>query len=129
MLIETDKAELGDKRLNPDEAVIKEREELLSMAAKNKIAGQAELEDPRRSLGPRISYTDLIARLRLIIPELHATDGSPGNIALYYPRDPKELEEAIREGLAVADEFFIFHKYVGGFPKEDIPEYSHIDID
>jgi hypothetical protein len=129
LLIEPDRNELGDKRLNPEEAVIRERESLLQLAAQKKIGSQAELENPDRSLGPRLQYTDIISRLRKIIPDLVVKEGSRGSVALYFPRNRKELEEAQREWEWGKDEFFMKYKYVGGFPKNETFEYSHIDID
>jgi hypothetical protein len=129
-LVETDPLELTDKRLDPAEAVCREREELLKQSAQFKIPGQNELEDPDRSLGPRLSFQELINRLTRISPDLKARDGSAGNIALYYPRTTQELDQVLRDGSAYSsDVFFMFHKYVGGLPKTDIPEYSYVDID
>lgn len=130
-LVEADINELGDKRLDPIESVASQREKALQQASQYKIAKQEELEDQNRSLGPRLQYTELISRLKRAIPALKVMDGSPGNIALYFPRDRKELEEATNnwDYLEGKDTFFLQYKYVGGFPKAEIPEYSTIDID
>lgn len=128
MLIETDIHELGDKRLNPEEGVIRERENCLKAASKYVIEDQAELQNSQRAEGARLSYTALLSRLMKIAPGLNARDGSPGNLALYYPRSPKELDAALREG-GSSDLFFVFNKYVGGFPKEELPEWGYVDID
>lgn len=140
MLVQVDRNELGDKRLNPAEAVAKAREECLALASKKRIAGQDELEDPDRAFGPRLQFTEVITKLRRIIPTLKVLDGSPGNVALYAPRDNKEIEgireqwdqenaDAVLRGRKAQDVFFLLHKYVGGFPKEDIQEYGTVDVD
>lgn len=127
-MVETDIHELGDKRLNPDEGVIKEREALLKKASVYKIKDQGELQNPKRSDGARLGFSAFLSRLKKIIPELKEKDGSPGNLALYYPRTERQLDEALREG-GQNDIFFIFNKYVGGFPKEELPEWGYVDID
>jgi hypothetical protein len=129
VLIEPDRNELGDKRLDPKENNAKLTEDCLTQASQFKIGQQAELEDPKRALGPRLQYTDFISRLKRIIPSLKAVDGSLGNIALYFPRNAKEIEAAQLEWEWGKDIFFLHHKYVGGFPKKELAEYSTIDID
>lgn len=128
-LVEADINELGDKRLSPEEGVFREREALLARCAHNKIGGQTELEDPERSGGPRLQYTELVSRLRRCIPGLMAVDGAPGSVALYYPRNREEYNEARSEWEWGRDEFFLTNKYVGGFPKQEIAEFSHVLID
>lgn len=132
-MVETDIHELGDKRLNPEEGVIKEREALLTKASKYRIYGQDELEDPDRALGPKLSYTEVISRIRRAQPQLKAIDGSPGNIALYFPRNPKDYAATCQEWDwehdSLKDPFFRYNRYVGGFPKHELPEYSTVDID
>lgn len=128
MLVETDIHELGDKRLNPEEAVIREREDLLRNASRNKLSAQKELEDPSRSGGPRIQFSEFCSKLRRAIPEIRVVRGSPGNVALYFPRDHKEYESAAAEWEG-RDRFFLTYKYVGGFAKDDIHEYSHVILD
>src|SRR6185312_5745016 len=127
-MVETDRLELGDTRLNPDEAVIREREDLLTKASKYKIEDQSELEDAKRSEGARLHFTELLRKLQVIAPGLQARDGSAGNLALYYPRTPEQLNVALREG-GQNDIFFIFNKYVGGIPKDELPEWGYVDID
>ena len=129
MLIQADRNELGDKRLDPKEGVVQKREECLAMAAKKRLAGQDELEDPSRALGPRIQFSEMVSKLKRIIPGLHVVDGSPGSVALYFPRNRQEFEDAQRGWQNDRDYFFLKHKYVGGFPKEPLQEYSTVDID
>lgn len=131
-LVEVDKNELGDKRLNPEEAVCREREALIEKAAVFRMPDQAEMENPDRQYGPRIPFQNLLDRLRSLAPALAAKNGSLGNVALYFPRTAEELDEAIREGQGIDTndpEFFLHHKYVGGFPKEELPEFGYMDTD
>ena len=131
--VETDKRMLGDSHLDPAENVIKQREELLTKAGKFRIYGQDELEDPERAFGPHLQYTELISKLRKVAPKLKAIDGSPGNIALYFPRSAKDYADTLREWDwehdNKRDPFFRRMRYVGGFPKHSLPEYSTVDID
>ena len=124
---------LGDAHLDPKEGVIREREKCLKDASKFRLFGQDELENPERALGPRLQYTQLISRLKLIAPELRALDGSEGNIALYFPRTARDYADTLREWdytqIGKDDKFFQAYRYVGGFPKQEIPEYSTVDID
>lgn len=129
MLVQCDRNELGDARLNDVESVAREREKCLSLAAQKRIAGQDELEDPMRAFGPRLQHSEFIARLKRIIPALKVVDGSPGNVALYFPRNRKEFAEAEESWTADKDFFFLKYKYVGGFPKEELQEYGTVDID
>jgi hypothetical protein len=115
MLWQTDINELGDKRLNEKESVIRLREECLAEASVCKIDGQDELEKAERSAGPRMYYTEIISRIRKENPQFYVKDGIPGNVALYAT---VMNEEGIPE-----------ERYVGGIPKEWLPEYSHVILD
>ena len=139
--VETDRAELGDKRLNPEESVIRERESLLSICATRRIWGQDELEKAERADGPRLPYTELLRRIRLCNSAIVAKDGMEGSVALYIRKRPEEYTESdnilrFQPWLAremnipvPKDEFFIDHKYLTGFKKEAIAEYSYVTID
>lgn len=129
MLVQPDSRELGDQRLDPKENVAKLREELLAVEAKKRLYKQEELEDPSRALGPRLQFTEVISRLRRIIPSLKVLDGSPGSVALYVPCNDAELKEATEAWQNDRDVFFLRNKYVGGFPKQELQEYSTVDID
>src|SRR3989442_1681320 len=85
LLFETDKRMLGDSHLDPRENVIKLREQCLKFASQYITGDQAELQNAKRSDGARIPYTQLLARLKKICPQLTVREGSPGNLALYYP--------------------------------------------
>lgn len=127
-LVQTDIMELGDKRLSPEEALIREREELLKQAATRRIAGQDELEDVNRSSGARMSYVDVIRRVRKANYEIHVVDGAPGNVAFYLPRKKHEFPDP-QERDWTKSEFFWDHRYIGGCPKTELPEFSHVDVD
>lgn len=131
--VETDKRMLGDTHLSPQESVFREREKCLKDASKFRLYKQDELEDPERALGPRLQYTEFVSRLRRILPEMRFLDGSEGNIALYVPRRAEDYLATLREwdyGMKGKDDkFFQFHRYVGGFPKQPLPEFSTVDID
>ena len=129
MLFETDKRMLGDSHLDPRENVIKLRELCLKQASRYITDDQEELQNAGRSEGPRLSHAELLTRFKKICPKLTSKEGSPGNIALYYPRNPDELYEALTDGGYSTDTFFIFNKYVGGMPKEELPEWGYVDID
>lgn len=129
MLFETDRRMLGDSHLDARENVIKLREQCLKLASKYITEDQAELQNSGRSAGSRIPHTELLKRLKKICPQLTAREGSPGNLALYYPRNSDELYEALTDGSYSTDVFFIFNKYVGGMPKEELPEWGYVDID
>lgn len=129
MLVQPDRNELGDKRLNEDEAVYKLREECLNKASANRLYKQEELENPNRAFGARIQFAEMVAKLQRLIPSMRVLDGSPGNVALYTPRNRSEFEEAKRGWQNDRDIFFMRYKYVGGFPKKELPEYSTVDVD
>lgn len=128
MLFQTDINELGDKRLDPIENVAKLREKCLKDASKYKIEDQDELQNSKRSEGTRMGYAQLLSRLQKIVPDLTAREGSPGNLALYCLRSDGQLDAALREG-GNSDLFFIFNRYVGGLPKQELPEWGYVDID
>lgn len=125
--VEPNRAMLGDAHLSPEEAVCREREDLLKKASRSRIHGQAELEDPNRAAGPRLHYSEIIRRLRTINPSLKFLDGTPGNVAVYAPKRRNEYDSEERD--ISKPEFFWHHRYVGGFPLEWLPEYAHVTLD
>lgn len=130
MLIQTDIAELGDKRLSPEEAVAKEREELLAIEAKKKVSGQEEMEDPRRAEGPKIYWSDFLRRLLTLNPEIRPRDGMEGSVALYIHKRPDEFMAGDLYGdVPPGGQFFVDHKYVTGFPKRQLSEWSIVEVD
>ncbi len=128
MLIEPDRDQLGDKHLNSEEAVIREREDLIRIQSKHRIYGHDALEDPERSAGPRLYYTEIIRRIRKINPAIMIRDGSEGQVAIYRHKrhdeydweqfDPKQGRNWRWD-----------HEYVTGMAMGWIPEYSHVLID
>lgn len=129
MLVQVDKHELGDKRLDPKEAVCREREDLLKLASTRKIDGQAELEDPARSGGAHMHHHELIRRLLRCNPALCFKDGIPGNVAVYIRKKPFEYEEADYHAGNSPDAFFTHHRYVTGFELKPLPQWSHVRLD
>jgi hypothetical protein len=99
------------------------------MAGRKRLANQDDLEDPSRMLGPRIPFSEFIARLKRLVPSLKVLDGLRGHVALYAPCNTKELEAAKRAWQHDKPIFFRDNKYVGGFPKQPIHEYSGLDCE
>jgi hypothetical protein len=128
MLIQPDSQELGDKRLSPAEAVAREREELLEKASKKKIQGQEELEDPDRSAGPRLYYTEILRRLWKLNPEFRVEDGKDGSVAIYRPKRRDEYDWEQWDPMAPTKWRWDF-EYVTGMEKGYLPEYSHLLLD
>lgn len=128
MLIETDSSQLGDKSLSPDEAVIREREELLKKASKHRIWHQDELEDSGRTGGARLYYTEVIRRIRKINSEIMFRDGIDGQVAIYRQkrRDEYDWEQFDPK---VGNDWRWDHDYSSGLPKDWLPEYSGITLD
>ena len=118
--------EIGDSRLSPEESVIRLREENDSLLDNRRIHRQAELSDPNRAAGPRISWNDLLYRLHKCNPALLYKDGTPGNIAVYVPKDRQEIAE--HEYDQSRPDWWNDHKYAGGIPKDWIPEYSVLEV-
>lgn len=129
MLIQPDRAELGDTRLDVKEGIAQKREQCIALAGKNRLQGQDDLEDPSRILGPRLQFSDFVSRLRRIVPSLKVLDGSPGNVALYAPRTSKEVADESESWDNKRNIFFLHYKYVGGFPKKEIHEFSGLDLE
>jgi hypothetical protein len=128
MLIIDDSQELGDTRLSPEEANIREREELLKMAARKKIQGQAELEDPNRSAGPRLYYTEILRRLWKLNPDLRVEDGKDRSVAIYRLKRRDEYDWEQWHPFAPTKWRWDF-EYVTGLEKGWLPEYPHVLLD
>jgi len=147
--VETDIAELElgrpgrdparHARLDPKEAVAQKRQECLDDAANYRIAGQDEFEDATRSEGPRLHYKEVIRRLQLCNPaiQVKSSDNTKfgDNVALYIPKKPHEFSRsdwAVKNGALPAPPkgmFFIDYKYIGGMPKDWLPEWGHGELD
>lgn len=139
--VEPVKEMLGDKHLNPEEAVAREREDLLRIESKKKIWGQEELEDRERAGGPRMPWTELLSRIRKCNPAIQVKDGKEGSLALYLHKREDEYTDidnillwqpSVAHAMNIPvpkDEFFIHHKYLTGFDKHPMPEYSYVTVD
>lgn len=125
--VEPIKEMLGDKHLSPDEAVVRETETALKQASQFALPGQRELEDPDRSSGARLYYTEVLRRLQSINPGIRVKDGIPGNIAIYVRKRNDEYD--MEEWDPSHDTFFWHHRYVTGCPKSYLPEFSHVLLD
>lgn len=127
-LMQPDRNELGDKRLNPEESVAKQREELLSIRHKeHAFPGQDLLVDADRSTGARLPSGEFITRLQKINPAILVKDGIPGNVALYVRKSEAEM---IRDGYdLLRPQWWNEHKYVTGFPTEPLAEWGHLTTD
>jgi hypothetical protein len=126
--VEPNKAMLGDKHLNPEESVVREREDLLKIESKKRIHGQDQLEKSDRSLGPRLYFTEILRRLWKCNPRIRVKEGSAGSLALYVQKRKDEYRESDYEP-SPNGAFFLDHKYVGGLLKEWLPEWGHVTID
>jgi hypothetical protein len=79
MLIQPDRNELGDKRLNEVEGLAKAKEENLALAAQNKIPDQAVLEDAKAALGMPLHPNELIRRIQRLNPRIIVEPGGVRN--------------------------------------------------
>jgi hypothetical protein len=131
MLVQPNKAMLGDSHLDATENLAKLKEGNQKLIDRQKMFGQKELEDPERAAGPRMSYRELIRKLRNINLNIMAVDGSPGNIALYVLKTRKEMAETADEdkGDKTRQAWHKDFKYVTGCPKEPLPEYGTVMVD
>ena len=129
MLIQDDVNELGDKRLSPAEAVIREREELAARTYKKyAIREQAQFEDEGRSAGPRLYYTEILRRLWKSNPEIFVTEGRYGSVAIYRRKRHDEYDYEQFDPCAPTS-WRWDHEYVTGMPTDWIPEYGHLLLD
>jgi hypothetical protein len=109
--------ELGDKRLDEKEALAKIKEDNIALRAKDKIPGQAQLQDVQAALGTPMSYKELILRLKKMVPALVIQDGGVQNaVAVRIFRDNGD-----GEGPRLT--------YLTGFYKTILPEYSTVTVD
>lgn len=117
MLVQTDINELGDKRLDPKESLAKIKEENIALRAKDKLPGQAQLQDVQAALGTPMGYQELILRLKRLVPELVIQDGGVKNaVAVRIFRDNGD-----GEGPRLT--------YLTGFYKTILSEYSTVTVD
>jgi hypothetical protein len=118
VLVQPDKNELGDKRLNEVENLAKLREENKKLTDENRIPDQNLLEDKTAALGMPMLTSEFIRRLERLNPRLVIKPGGVRNaVQLRYPFKNKEGVEEL--------------EYVGGFYVDEkvLPEYSAVITD
>lgn len=121
MLIQPDIHELGDKRLSPEEGVAKLKEENIALRQSmgHTIPHQELLKRREIAEGRKMEWQEVIRRLNLLCPlQLVILDSFvPGvgpSIAIKAPHNGPDGMEL---------------KYLTGFPKTVLPEYSWIEVD
>jgi hypothetical protein len=111
MLIQVDKTELGDGKLDGNEALIKFSAENQALLDKKKIKDQAELEDTKAALGQVLHTSAFIAYLQKVCPGLIVEKGGwPNAVALRRYVNGEKV-------------------YVTGFELGDMPEFSAVLTD
>lgn len=122
MLIVNSPADLGDQKLSPQEANFKIQEENQKLIDAKKIPNQSLLENTDMALGTPMVYSELIRRVQKIAPQVIFEDGGVKNaIAVrHYTYDPYGGDDA-QGGYQ--------KKYISGFYKEVLPEFSSITTD
>lgn len=118
MLIQPNKAELGDTRLNAEEGLAKIKEENLRQAAANKIADQDLLEDTKAALGMPMQPSDLILKLQKLNPSILIQKGGVKNaVAVRFPKFDSETGK-------------VEQTYITGFYMDaPLPEFSSVVVD
>lgn len=116
MLIQPDSNDLGDKRLDATENLAKLKEDNLKLASKFKLPDQTVLEDAKMAVGTPMDWHDLVRLLEKMNPKIKCVDGGMANaIAVRYP--------------AMQEDGVFGLKYVTGFYKEVLPEFSNVSTD
>jgi hypothetical protein len=118
MLIQPDKNELGDSRLNEVEGLAKLKEGNKKLTDENRIPDQDLLEDKKMALGMPMLVSEFIRRLERLNPRLVIKPGGVRNaVQIRYPFKNKEGVEEL--------------EYVGGFYVDEkvLPEYSAVIVD
>ena len=136
--VETNKAMLGDKHLNPEESVIRLREEIIAQEANKRLWHQDELADQERSEGPRLNWTELLRRIQKLNHGIKVKDGLVDDkgvkaVCLYLKKRPDEYTpEELADPLGNTPPngpFFLDHRYVGGFMQHEMSEWGHVLTD
>ncbi len=116
-IVLTDSAELGDKRLDPTEALIKIKAENNARAQKQTaIPDQKMMTDRKMAIGTPMPYQSLVYLLKKMSPSLVIEDGGVRNAIAV--RIPGICADGTR-GLI----------YCSGFYKEVLPEFSCVQED
>lgn len=122
MLIVNSPADLGDTKLSPLENVAKLKEGNQKLISQKRIPNQSLLENTDMALGTPMVYSELVRRVKKIAPQVIFEDGGVKNaIAVrHYTYDPYGGDDA-KGGYQ--------KKYISGFYKEVLPEFSSITTD
>lgn len=110
-LVQTDINELGDKRLNEIEAIAKIKEDTAKLVESKKIPNQKLLENREMALGRPMDYTDFIFKVSKLNPAIIFQDGG-------FPK-----------AIAVCHTVHGEKKYITGFLKTVLPEFSAVIVD
>jgi len=113
MLIQTDKALLGDANLNLAEGIEKAREDTARQAAAFKIPDQKLLEDHEMALGRVLDWTELISRVSKLTPAKQILFERGG----------------VRNAIAVRIVERGEKRYITGFYQMPLPEFSAVIVD
>ena len=114
MLILPDSADLGDKRLSPEEGVAQLKEKITSERAQHKLIKQDELENVEMSLGHPMPWQELCRRIKQLNHSLIICEGG-------YPGAMQ-----VRAEVAVTPEEPSGTKYVTGFMKDILSEFDSV---
>jgi hypothetical protein len=120
MLIQVDKNELGDKRLDPKEGVAKLKEDNRKLAAKNRIPNQSLLEDVDMAVGNPMAPAEFIRKIRLLSNDIIVEQGGIPNAVAVRIIATDDDKESPTYGQKIK-------KYVSGFYVDRmLPEFSAI---
>jgi hypothetical protein len=121
-----DNMRLGDKLRTVDQL----REETKDMQRSKGLRHekQEELENHELAEGSvQFEWREFLRRLIKVAPHLLIKDGAPGNIAIYRRKRPEEYDP--EEWDPFRPQWHNDHKYVTGFPKNKLAEFSAITTD
>jgi hypothetical protein len=116
MLIQPDKHELGDLRLDLKEGTAKAREENIQIASKYRIPDQDTLEKIGMALGQVMDWKAFVNKLLTLSPNLVVEKGGYPNAVAVRVIKKNEFGETKKE-------------YVSGFLMERMPEFSSVILD
>ncbi len=116
MLIQPDKALLGDKVLRDKEAIAQKKEQIADRVAKDRIPDQDILEDQAAALGKPMQPGDFIVKLQNLNPRIKISKGGmPNAVAVRYP---------LPENGVLKDQYI-----TGFFVDAPLPEFSAVVTD
>jgi hypothetical protein len=117
MLIQIDKNELGDKRLNEVEGVAKLKEENRKLHDANRIPDQDTLEDKRAAHGMPMSPNELIRRIQNLNHKIIVEPGGAANAV------------AVRHAVKQPDGTMTKEYITGFYIDQPMPEFSCVVVD